>query len=172
MSVLASIKAVYRAADRVLVFFAHVALLSMMVLSAMDALLRYSINYPLPGVQEASDEMLMPMLVFFVAAHVYERGGLIRISTFSDFLPVIVQRTIMTIGDLAGLIFFAVIAWGVGKRAIDAYQFQEYSPSPLNYLLYPSYLIVAIGAAFIAIRIFAAVVTARHPVAATADFEH
>jgi TRAP-type C4-dicarboxylate transport system permease small subunit len=163
---------IYRAVDRVLLFLAHLALMSLMLLSASDALLRYSINYPLVGVSEASDEFLMPALVFFVAAHIYERGGLIRISTFSDFLPVIVQRAIMTIGDLAGLVFFAAVAYGVAKRAIDAYSFLEYSPSPLNYLIYPSYLIVAVGSAFMAIRIFVSVVTARHPAAASGDFEH
>lgn len=154
---------VYRGINRVFVALTHVALFLMMALTSIDALSRYLLHRPLGGMEELTEEFFMPALVYLVAAHIYDTGGHIRITTLSDFFPKWLQRLSVFVGDAAGTVFFALITYGVTIRMLEAYRIQEYSSSPLNYLLAHSYAIVAAGCALLTLRMLLSVVTATHP---------
>lgn len=153
----------YRGIEAVGLWLAHGALLAMMATTAADALLRYLFNSPLNGVQELADEFFMPALVFFMISNIYSTGGHIRISGVLELFPRAVQRAVLFLCDLAALTMFAMITYGLTDRTIEAYVSREYSSSPLDYLIAPSYGIVAFGSAMMCLRILQAVVTARHP---------
>ena len=155
----------YDALNRVFVALGHVALFGMMALTSIDALSRYLFTRPLGGMEELTDEFFMPALVYLVAAHIYDQGGHIRITTVMDFFPPWLRRASLWLGDVAGTVFFGLITYGVSTRMIEAYRIQEYSSSPLNYLLAHSYAIVAAGCALLTLRMLISVVTGRHPTA-------
>lgn len=163
--------AAYRAINRVFVALTHVALFAMMGLTSVDALARYLFNHPLPGVEELTEEFFMPALVYLVAAHIYDTGGHIRITTVTDFLPAWLQRVTVYLGDVGGTILFGLITYGVSMRMIEAYRVQEYSSSPLNYLLAHSYLIVAAGCCLLTLRMLGSVLTGTHPAAPDKSLE-
>lgn len=158
-------EAAYRALNKVFVALTHVALLAMATLISIDALGRYLFNSPLGGMEELSDEFFMPALIYLVAAHIYDTGGHISITTLTDFFPRRLRAFLVWTGDLLGTLFFGLITWAVARRMVEAYQFHEYSSSPLNYQLGHSYAIVAAGCALLTLRMAVAVVTGRHPAA-------
>ena len=153
----------YETLNRIFVALGHVALFGMMALTSIDALSRYLFTRPLGGVEELTEEFFMPALVYLVAAHIYDQGGHIRITTVTDFFPQWLRRASLWIGDVAGTVFFGLITYGVSTRMIEAYRMQEYSSSPFNYLLAHSYAIVAAGCALLTLRMLISVVTRRHP---------
>jgi len=169
MTPLAALLGLYRGIERVFLWLAHAALLAMMAATALDALLRYLFTYPLNGVQELADEFFMPALIYLAVAHIYGAGGHIRITGTLELLPAAAQRILLLLSDLATFLFFVAITYGVTVRAIEAREFREYSSSPLDYLIWPSFAIVAIGSALMSLRVLAAIVTARHPMAAAHD---
>lgn len=163
MSVSTAIGRVYRGIETVGLWLAHGALLAMMATTAADALLRYLFNSPLNGVQELADEFFMPALVFFMISNIYSTGGHIRITGVLELFPAAVQRAMLFVCDLAALAMFGMITYGLTDRTVEAYVSREYSSSPLDYLIAPSYGIVAFGSAMMSLRILQAVITARHP---------
>ena len=155
----------YDVLNRLFVALGHVALFAMMALTSIDALSRYLFTRPLGGMEELTEEFFMPALVYLVAAHIYDQGGHIRITTVMDFFPASLRKASLWLGDVAGTVFFGLITYGVSTRMFEAYRMQEYSSSPLNYLLAHSYAIVAAGCALLTLRMFISVITGRHPVA-------
>ena len=162
----------YAGLNRVFVGLTHAALFAMMALTSIDAISRYLFNRPLGGMEELTEEFFMPALVYLVAAHIYDTGGHIRITTVSDFFPPWLRRLSVFLGDVAGTIFFGLITYGVTNRMIEAYRMQEYSSSPLNYLLAHSYAIVAAGCALLTLRMLLSVATGRHPAVAERALDH
>jgi TRAP-type C4-dicarboxylate transport system permease small subunit len=161
-----------RGCDRVewlLTRLAALALVVMVGLTTADALGRYFFNAPVDGAPELANEFLMPALVFFVISYVYRLGGHVRVTILSDLLPARVQRVLMVVFDAATALMFAALTWGVLLRMVDSYQMREYSSSPLNYLLAPSFAIVVIGGALMTVRAAASAITARHPAVAIAS---
>ena len=156
---------VYAALNRVFVALTHLALFAMMALTSIDAISRYLFTRPLGGIEELTEEFFMPALVYLVAAHIYDRGGHIRITTVSDFFPAWLRRVSVYLGDVAGTVFFGLITYGIGARMLEAYRMQEYSSSPLNYLLAHSYAIATAGCALLTLRMLISVITGQHPAA-------
>ena len=138
--------------EMVFVWLSYAALFAMTVLTTADAFLRYLFNKPLEGVEELTVEFFMPALVFFAISHIFKTGGHVRITLISDRLPPRVQRALWCLFDLLTAALFALIAWGLFRRTAGAYRMNEYSSSPLNYVLWPSFAIAALGSALLVVR--------------------
>ena len=152
----------YDRIERVFVWLACLALLAMTLLTTADAFLRYLFNAPLNGVEEATVEFFMPALVYWSIAHIFRTGGHVRITLVSDLLPARVQRALWCIFDLLTATLFALIAYGLLQRTLAAYRMNEYSTSPLNYVIWPSFAIVVIGAALLVVRAVQAAIDPSH----------
>ena len=168
----AAIARAFALVERIMLGLACAALLALTLMTTADAFLRYLFNAPITGTHELADEFLMPAVIYFAMAYVYSAGGHIRITILADLLPSGVRRAAMCACDAIACAIFAMIAHGVWRRAYDAYDFREYSTSPLDYLLAPSYAIVALGASLLALRLGAAALTARHPKAGLLSLDH
>jgi TRAP-type C4-dicarboxylate transport system permease small subunit len=158
--------------ERAMLALACLALFALMILTTADAFLRYLFNAPITGAQELADEFLMPAIIYFAMTYVYSSGGHIRINIVSDQLPERVQRACLCLWDAIAAFMMGLIAYGVWTRTVDSYRFREYSTSPLDYLLTPSYAIVAIGATLMALRLAAAALTANHPKVGNLSLDH
>lgn len=158
--------------ERLMLGLACVALLVLTLLTTADAFLRYLFNAPITGAHELSDEFLMPAVIYFAITYVYSGGGHIRITLLAHRLPDWAARAAMCFSDGIACLLFTAIAHGVWHRAFESYAFREYSTSPLDYLLAPSYAIVAAGASLMALRLAAAALTARHPGPGLLSLDH
>lgn len=170
MSLQLSVEAVEKTVDRFCMALAHVCLLGMAAITAIDVAYRYVAGHSL-AIDEVSSEFLMPGLIFLVAANLYSRGGFVRITGFTEALPALVQRLILWVSDMATCVLFALITFELTRRTIESYRFNEYSDSPLGYMLFPSIAIVAFGSFLLTLRTFKAVVTMQHPIDRPEDFE-
>ena len=146
--------------EMVFTWLAYAALFLMTVLTTADALLRYLFNAPIEGVEEATVEFFMPALVYFAISHIFRTGGHVRITLISDRLPPRVQRVLWCVFDILTALLFSFIAYGLFQRTLTAQRMNEYSTSPLNYVIWPSFAIVAIGSVLLVIR---TVQAAIHP---------
>ena len=90
----------------------------------------------------------------------FRTGGHVRITLVSDRLPRSLQRALWCVFDLLAAALFAAISYGVAQRTLTAIRMNEYSNSPLNYVIWPSFAIVAIGSALLVVR---ALQAALHP---------
>ena len=152
--------AAYDRLEMAFVWLAYAALFAMTVLTTADAFLRYLFNAPLPGIEELTVEIFMPALVYFSIAYVFRTGGHVRITLISDLLPARAQRALWCVFDLLTAALFALIAFGLYQRTFSAFRMNEYSSSPLNYVIWPSFAIATIGSALLVVR---AVQAAIHP---------
>ena len=155
-----AIAAVHDRVEAAFTWLSYAALFLMTTLTTSDALLRYLFNAPLEGVEEATVEFFMPALVYFAVAYIFRTGGHVRITLVSDLLPPSVQRVLWCIFDLLTAALFVLITYGLVQRTLTAFRMNEYSTSPLNYVVWPSFAIVAIGSALLVVR---AVQAAIHP---------
>lgn len=134
------------------VWLSYAALFAMTMLTTADAFARYLFNAPIQGVEEATVEFFMPALVYFAIAYIFRTGGHVRITLLSDMLPARVQRALWCLFDVLTAALFALIAVGLFQRTFTAYRMNEYSTSPLNYVLWPSFAIAAIGSVLLVVR--------------------
>jgi len=157
--------------ETVFLWLSYAALFAMTVLTTLDAFLRYFFNAPIDGVGELSDEFFMPAIVYFSIAHIFRTGGHVRITLFSDMLPKRLQRVLWCVYDVLTAALFALITYGVARRTLEAWRMSEYSSSPLNYVIWPSFAIVAIGSALMVVRVLQAAVrpSAQDTHSATVD---
>lgn len=155
-----SLAAAYDRVEGAFAYLSYAALFLMTTLTTLDAFMRYLFNLPIPGVEEATVEFFMPALVYFAVAHIFRTGGHVRITLLSDLLPARVQRVLWSVFDVLTAALFALMAYGLFHRTVSAYRMNEYSTSPLNYVIWPSFAIVAIGCVLLVIR---ALQAAIHP---------
>jgi TRAP-type C4-dicarboxylate transport system permease small subunit len=92
------------------------------------------------------------MIVYFSMAYVYGDDGHVRITLLADRFPAWLQKSLQGAFGLVTAALFAVIGWGIGKRALASWVANEYSTSPLDYLIAPSFAVVALGSALMVVR--------------------
>lgn len=87
--------------------------------------------------------------IFLAWPLVQSRNEHINVDLFSGFFPrwSVVPREI--IAKLAGLVFFALIARGTWKVALDSFAIREKSAATLGYPIWPAKLACAIGASLV-----------------------
>jgi len=145
-----SLLAFVRAVDRIVGGIVAVIVFLMMTLIVIDATGR-SFNAPLPGVVEVTEEYLMIAVVFLSLGLTHSAGQHIRIEIFGRMLPMIEHRFVRMAIDLAGAIYFALIAWYGGGQVAYAWSIGQRSASELAYPLAPAFALVVIGAAIMSL---------------------
>jgi len=151
----------YDRLEMLFVWLSYAAVFAMMALMTTDAFMRYLFNAPVEGVHELTDEFFMPAIVYFGMAHLYRSGHHVRVTLVSDMLSPGTRRLLWMLFDVATAVLFALITWGVGRRTLETWRMNEYSPSPLNYVIWPSFAIVTIGSALLVVRALQSAVQPR-----------
>ncbi len=135
---------VVRTVDAVLGVIVAIIVFTMMALIVADATGR-ALNAPIPGVVELTEEYLMIAVVFLSLGLAHSAGQHIRIEIFGHMWPVIRHRFVRMAIDLAGAVYFALIAWQGGSQVAYAWSIGQRSASELAYPLAPAYAIVVFG---------------------------
>jgi TRAP-type C4-dicarboxylate transport system permease small subunit len=122
-------------------------LLSMMLMTVADVVLRYGFNRPFEGSQEVT-QFSMSLIVFLAIAHCGLVGGHISVDLFERALDRPSLRAIPALIAWAGAILFAVVAWRTGLEAIA-------TTSKVSNMMfiphYPFMLATAFGSAMLAV---------------------
>lgn len=131
-----------------------------MVLVALDAGLRHFFNMPLYGVVEVVSKYLMVAAVFLALPASVAAGMQIRIDALSGTLPEALRRVLERLFSLVAMMLFGLIAWNAGRTAWDSFQAGEIIAGRINWIVWPSTALIALGALALCLRL---AVEARDP---------
>ena len=140
-----------RPVEAVAAIAAGAVMLAAMVLTSLDALLRYAINKPLAFNYFLTEKYLMVALVCLPLAWAFRTGGYIRIQFLHDRLPA---------GLLAAFLLIADLAWLAGEQWHKAYSRNEIVMDVIDWRISWSWIWVPIGLWLLAARLL---VTALGP---------
>jgi TRAP-type C4-dicarboxylate transport system permease small subunit len=144
---------------------AQVVLVFLMLLSALDALLRYLFSRPIEGGYELMAEYVMPYLVFLAFSRVYKMGGNVRVTVISNHLSSSIQNVLMTIFNIMSIALFCFISYAAFLKTSQAYANGEYSFNVLAYPMWPAYAVVMLGTGLLVLRLLVTVIRRENPYA-------
>lgn len=130
---------------------AGAGLIALMILFCADVLARYVLHAPIEGVYEMTTTLFLPMVVFVGMALSVRHDTHVRLNVLSDRAPESVQRWLRGLGLLLGALLWGAIAWVVGDRALQSFVANEVSTVSFALPVFWGYLIVAVGAALMAL---------------------
>lgn len=142
--------------ERIENFFVIVGLVGlflMMLLTTLNAGGRYLFNSPVPGVYETTELYLMPMAIFLVAASLQRDDGNINVDIAYQNFSDRTQTIIDLLSRIATMAIFGIIAWEAAKHAWDGYQRGWVTVGIVDFPIYLSWAIMAIGLTTFCIRL-------------------
>jgi TRAP-type C4-dicarboxylate transport system permease small subunit len=149
-----AIEKVLLACEKVLVWVAIAALTVLMLLTTADATLRYLFNSPIIGAYEITEKYLITTGIFLAFSYAYRGDVFIRVSFFVERLPKSVKMACDHAAQILTLlycIFFAYATLNQAIAGIDEGSTLSAVPIPLA----PSYFLVPIGFAALAVLVLA-----------------
>jgi TRAP-type transport system small permease protein len=134
--------------------FAGIALLFMMLLGAFDVILGKFFNKPIPGTFEAT-EALMVISAFMAIAYNQSKRQHISVELFTSRLKGSTKIVFNLISYFFSFAFFLLITWQGWKYGIHSLMVLEYESGLINFPVYPSKLLLALGASLITLQCLA-----------------
>jgi TRAP-type C4-dicarboxylate transport system permease small subunit len=139
-------------ANRGLAVTAAAIILAMMFLTAIDVILRYLFNSPLPGVYELQEFMLVGA-VFLGLAYIQSEKGHIYVDIFTSRFTERGQAVLGLLSHSISLLIFALISWQGGLRAWTALISGQSREGLISYPLWPAKWTLTIGVGFFCLRL-------------------
>jgi TRAP-type C4-dicarboxylate transport system permease small subunit len=143
--------------NRVIVFFAAIALIAACVIlsySVLGRALFHSANYW----QDEAAVFLLVGATFMTAAHVQSQRGHIGIEAFVGLMSPFANRIRLWLVDVASLLFCAFFAWKSWTLAHEAYVDGQVSNSMWSPPLAIPYVLMAIGMTLLCLQILLQIV--------------
>lgn len=140
---------------RVLRFLAAVSLCAIGLIVAADVVLRYLFHAPLGFAFDLILRYLFPASVLLVLLDVEKSGGNIRLDLLSRFLNAGQTRWIAILIDILAGACFSTIAFLYMQLAFKSYLSGEIAFGMINWLIWPTNLIGALGFGALAIYLLA-----------------
>ncbi len=115
----------------------------MMILTAVDTVLRNFFNHPIVGAHEVS-EVLMVIFVFLAIAYTAIEKGHVAVDFLTGRFPKRVQAIIDKVTNFLSLFIFLLITWQTFLFGMDLWKNKTVSPT-LDIPIFPFAFIVAFG---------------------------
>jgi|GEM_PF-695315 len=134
-------------------YLASAAIVAMMSLITIDTILRYFLNHPISGMQEVVASYLTVIMVYLSVSYCYRVGGHVRVDALRNVLPKLFMRVVDIIGGLASSAFFIIVIATNWSTMLSAYKRGSTPGGVVKTPIWPSYLVLIIGAALLTLRI-------------------
>ena len=122
-----------------------VVLFAMMILTALDVILRYVFNSPILGVLEIT-EFMMVVIVFFSLAYTQSEKKHVAVDFFVARLGERKQRIIDLISYMIYFLILVGICWKSVAKGLELLEINEVSMT-LSIPVFPFFFVVALGCA-------------------------
>jgi TRAP-type C4-dicarboxylate transport system permease small subunit len=109
----------------VFVLIAAAAIAAMMISTTLDTTIRYTFNYPIPGVFELN-EVLLVIAVFLTVSWTQEARGHTRVVLGMRRLSIRNAIKMDIVCWVLCFIFLAVMGWQSGREALRSYEISEF----------------------------------------------
>lgn len=127
------------------------AVLAMMVIAAADVV-GTVFNNPITGALELV-QALMVVVIFLALPYAEDGNQQIRVDLVYNMLPPRMQKVCSVIGLTLSLVFFAAMAWQGWKLFWNSWSIKEYAAGAVQFPVYPSKALFALGVTAAAIVI-------------------
>lgn len=124
-----------------------------MLLTTMDALMRYAFNSPLNFNYFVTENYLLVGLVCLPMAWGFRRGDFIRISFLTFMLPKAAGNILLRLGLVASALFCADLAWLGGRNWYEVYSSGKVEIEVINFPWHLSWIWVPIGLGLLTLRL-------------------
>lgn len=127
-------------------------LFPMMLLTTFDVIARNVFNRPIPGTYEAS-EYLLVVIILFGIGYVQQRDAQVRVDMFINMMPRKIALSLEVIYTIIGLCFFALVVWQGIVGTFHSVEQGEIS-TILNIPSYPFEFLIAFGSFLLCLELF------------------
>lgn len=140
------------AVDRGLADIAGVALVVMMVMTAISAFGRFFFSMPIPDV-EAIAEMLLVAVVFLPLAYTQARREHVVVTLFTENAGPAVRSWLIWFGCLVGFVAFAILLYALYQGAAKAYSTGDAYLGVNQIVTWPARAVAVVGTAALIVRL-------------------
>lgn len=147
------INKILTSAEKGLFVVSRISLFAMMLLITIDTAGRYFFNKPLHGTLEITELYLMGAVVFLGMSNTMRLGGHIRIRLLSDRFSPLSKACLEILFGILSFCLFAAIAFRSSGVAYKALADKEVVFGIIQWPVYISWLIFALGVGILAARI-------------------
>jgi TRAP-type C4-dicarboxylate transport system permease small subunit len=130
-------------------------MLAAMVLTTLDALMRYAFNAPLSFNYYLTENYLMVGLMTLPMAWGFRAGGFIRIMALAAVLPRSIGDALLRVGLLASALYVAALAWLAAGHFIEVWRRGDVQMGVIDWPVAWSWVWLPIGLGLLAARLTA-----------------
>jgi len=152
-SFLRRIDSVISSVNKIQAIISACAIFLIMFLVSADVISRFLFGKPVMGTYEIG-EMLMVCIVFLAVGYTQMVGGHVKVETLTRRLNADIRTGLSTIMSFLGFVIFALMTYSSWNLALAALRNKRTIQGLLGLPLFPSKLLVTIGAATLAICFF------------------
>lgn len=154
--------------DRGLADIAGIALVVMMVMTAISAFGRFFFSMPIPDV-EAIAEMLLVGVVFLPLAYTQAKREHVVVTLFTDSASAVMRSRLIWLGCLVGFVAFAILLYGLYQGASRAFATGDAYLGVNQIVTWPARAVAVAGTAALIFRLALDLTVARVRAAELAD---
>jgi len=131
--------------------FSGTVITVLMLLTAVDVVLRYVFNSPIPGAY-ALCEMMMIGVVYPAVAYVQQNKGHVRVDVLVDRLKRVPRLSFELATLYLALLAFGIICWQSGKLAWGAWVTGDFDMGEIHYPFWPAKAVMTLGLGLLCLR--------------------
>lgn len=144
----------YRFVEDTAAVIGGVMMLTAMVLTSLDAILRYTISSPLVFVSYLMQYYLLVGMLTMPMAWGFRTGGYIRISFLAARIPQPSRSIMLRAGMFLSGVYSLLLAWLGGRHYWDVFERGDVQMGVIDWPVSWSWIWVPIGMGLLAIRMF------------------
>lgn len=150
---LETVTGVLRRVERTVTAVAALCMLAIMLIVGVDVAMRYVLRSPLTWTYDFISLYLLAAAFFLVLSDAYANHAHVNVDILYKNLPVPVRRAcdVVTLG--VGSAFFAAMARAGAQRFWSAFEAADVLGGAIPWPVWPSYVLVPIGAGLMAFRL-------------------
>lgn len=141
------------ALEKIASTIAAVFMFAIMMIVFCDVIMRYAFNQPFSWAYDLISIYLMAGIFFLVLSEAYASNAHVSVDILQQKFPPAVKRLSEIVTCIVGLIVFSLIAWLGWLRAVDAFKAGDVMAGAIPWPMWPSIILVPIGAGIITIRL-------------------
>lgn len=143
---------VLRVPEAIAAYIGGLMMVSAMVLTSLDAILRYAFNAPLTWNAYLTTYYLMVGMFVMPMAWGFRTGGYIRIVYFASLLPFTLAKYLLRVGKVVGAGYFGALAWLAGEHFWEVFQRGDVQMGLIDWPVSWSWIWVPIGLGLLSLR--------------------
>lgn len=140
-----ALELVCRLLENILIFIAGYMTIGAMAITFFDVVLRYVFNSPMSWVFDFITMYLLPGCYFLAFSYALRTGNHLKVDYFKGIFPPVFTKVSVTISGILATVLFGYITYTYAGRTFSAWEENEVIYGAVNWLVWPSELIIAIS---------------------------